>query len=95
MKQKPDFSHNVDNGKSITKKPSFVSCDHCDDLNFVFGSAFIKNGLNFPDAFFTQDEKDFSLNVMRYFTNFALSGLVNVFFFEKNVRVYNFILLSV
>jgi len=74
MKQKPDFSHNVENGKNIIKKPSFVSCDHCDDLNFVFGSPFIKDGLNFPDAYFTQDEKEFSLDVMRYFTNFALSG---------------------
>lgn len=74
IRQQPDFNHTPSNGKDVLKKPNIVSCDHCDDLYFVWGIPFIPGGLNHSDAYFTEDEKELSIKVMRYFTNFALSS---------------------
>jgi len=78
MKQKPDLNHSLLNGPTITKKPDFVSCDHCDDLYFVWGTPFIKGELNHEGAYFTDEEIELSLQVMKYFTNFAAFGDPNI-----------------
>lgn len=78
MRQQPDFNHNPENGKNVVKKPNFVSCDHADDLYFIWGSPFLPDSLNHKDAFFTQNEKDLSASVMTYFTNFARNSDPNI-----------------
>uniref|UniRef100_H2Z3F9 Carboxylesterase type B domain-containing protein n=1 Tax=Ciona savignyi TaxID=51511 RepID=H2Z3F9_CIOSA len=73
MTQQPDLNHNKDNGPTVMKKPSFVKCDHADDLYFVHGVPFVKGDLE-HEADFTDAERELARNVMKYFTNFARTG---------------------
>ncbi|XP_044126282.1 fatty acyl-CoA hydrolase precursor, medium chain-like isoform X2 [Bufo gargarizans] len=58
------------------ERPSFVKCDHGDEIFFVFGGAFLRN-----DTFFagpaTPEEKVLTRKVMTYWTNFARTGNPN------------------
>ncbi|XP_044126175.1 fatty acyl-CoA hydrolase precursor, medium chain-like [Bufo gargarizans] len=58
------------------ERPSFVKCDHGDEIFFVFGGAFLRN-----DTFFagpaTPEEKVLTREVMKYWTNFARTGNPN------------------
>uniref|UniRef100_A0A8D0M4N3 Carboxylesterase type B domain-containing protein n=1 Tax=Sus scrofa TaxID=9823 RepID=A0A8D0M4N3_PIG len=49
------------------RKPAFVKADHTDEIRFVFGGAFLKEGA-------TEEEKWLSRKMMRYWANFARSG---------------------
>ena len=62
------FSHH----SSQSKLPEWTGAAHADDLYFVFG-----DGLN-PDMNYTEEEKLLSLQIMKYFGNFAKNGYSNL-----------------
>ncbi|XP_036605743.1 liver carboxylesterase 1-like [Trichosurus vulpecula] len=51
-------------------KPATVQADHGDDLFFVFGSPFLRDG-------FSEEEKQLSSRMMKYWSNFAWNGNPN------------------
>ncbi|XP_019065276.1 carboxylesterase 5A [Fukomys damarensis] len=57
-------------------KPAFVKADHCDEICFVFGGAFLMGDIvMFEGA--TKEEKLMGRKMMRYWANFAQSGNPN------------------
>lgn len=50
--------------------PKWTGVMHADEINYVFGEA-----LN-PKLQYTDEERDFSRRIMRYWTNFARYGSV-------------------
>ncbi len=45
--------------------------DHTDDLDFVFGKPLMGD-----DELFSEEEEQFNIDVMSYYSNFAYTGLV-------------------
>ncbi|OBS58301.1 hypothetical protein A6R68_10535 [Neotoma lepida] len=60
-----EFKHHTPSG--IIVKPRHDGADHADELSYIFGSPFSK-GLS------TSEEKEFSLQMMKYWANFARTG---------------------
>ncbi|XP_018620621.1 carboxylesterase 5A isoform X2 [Scleropages formosus] len=58
------------------KRPSLVTCDHADDIFFVFGMCFVDGHFKFTEEFPEKDKK-LSRTVMSYFGNFAWTGSPN------------------
>ncbi|XP_044125244.1 fatty acyl-CoA hydrolase precursor, medium chain-like [Bufo gargarizans] len=58
------------------ERPSFVKCDHGDEIFFVFGGAFLRNGTFFAGPA-TLEEEVLTKKVMKYWTNFARTGNPN------------------
>nr|XP_057931474.1 cocaine esterase [Doryrhamphus excisus] len=58
------------------KRPSFVKCDHGDDLFTVFGICFTTTHVQITDTC-PEDEEQFSRTVMSYWGNFARTGSPN------------------
>uniref|UniRef100_A0A8C5S3W5 Carboxylesterase type B domain-containing protein n=1 Tax=Laticauda laticaudata TaxID=8630 RepID=A0A8C5S3W5_LATLA len=56
-------------------KPDFVKADHTDELNFVFGTLFLSNTTIFSEV--TEEEKQLSRTIMKYWSNFAHNGNPN------------------
>ncbi|KAM4012286.1 fatty acyl-CoA hydrolase precursor, medium chain-like [Anomaloglossus baeobatrachus] len=54
-------------------KPDYVKADHGDEVFFVIGGPFLKGDVLFTGAA-TEEEKDLSKVVMKYWANFARSG---------------------
>ncbi|KAM9301767.1 fatty acyl-CoA hydrolase precursor, medium chain-like [Gastrophryne carolinensis] len=54
-------------------RPDYVKADHTDDLFYVFGGAFLRDGTIFASKA-TDDEKLLTRTVMRYWANFARNG---------------------
>ncbi|KAJ1082462.1 hypothetical protein NDU88_002630 [Pleurodeles waltl] len=57
-------------------RPDFVKCDHGDELGFVFGGPFLDHDVIFSDNS-TDEEKDLSKTMMKYWANFARNGNPN------------------
>ncbi|XP_044125309.1 fatty acyl-CoA hydrolase precursor, medium chain-like isoform X2 [Bufo gargarizans] len=57
-------------------RPSFVKCDHGDEIFFVFGGAFLRDGAFFA-APATPEEEVLTKKVLKYWTNFARTGKPN------------------
>ncbi|XP_063801699.1 fatty acyl-CoA hydrolase precursor, medium chain-like isoform X2 [Pseudophryne corroboree] len=54
-------------------KPDYVKADHTDELIYVMGGPYLRNGVVFAgDA--TDEEKALSRTIMRYWANFARNG---------------------
>lgn len=49
----------------------WVVGDHTDDLDFVFGKPLMGD-----DELFSEEEEQFNIDVMSYYSNFAYTGLV-------------------
>ncbi|XP_044125310.1 fatty acyl-CoA hydrolase precursor, medium chain-like [Bufo gargarizans] len=58
------------------ERPSFVKCDHGDELFFVFGGALLRDGAFFA-APATPEEEVLTRKVLKYWTNFARTGKPN------------------
>ncbi|XP_025028945.1 fatty acyl-CoA hydrolase precursor, medium chain isoform X2 [Python bivittatus] len=57
-------------------KPDFVKADHADELGFVFGGPFLRSdSVILSEA--TENEKQFSRTIMKYWSNFARNGNPN------------------
>ncbi|XP_063169051.1 cocaine esterase isoform X1 [Candoia aspera] len=57
-------------------KPDFVKADHTDELGFVFGGPFLRNNsVILSEA--TENEKQLSRTIMKYWSNFARNGNPN------------------
>ncbi|XP_061450123.1 fatty acyl-CoA hydrolase precursor, medium chain-like isoform X2 [Rhineura floridana] len=57
-------------------KPDFVKADHGDELGFVFGAPFLRSdSVIISDS--TEDEKQLSRTIMKYWGNFARNGNPN------------------
>ncbi|XP_070808807.1 fatty acyl-CoA hydrolase precursor, medium chain-like isoform X1 [Pituophis catenifer annectens] len=57
-------------------KPDFVKADHGDEVGFVFGGPFLRsNSVKLSEA--TEDEKQLSRTIMKYWSNFAHNGNPN------------------
>ncbi|KAM9302214.1 fatty acyl-CoA hydrolase precursor, medium chain-like [Gastrophryne carolinensis] len=54
-------------------RPDFVEADHTDDLLYLFGGPFLRDGILFASKV-TEDEKLLSRIYMRYWANFARTG---------------------
>ncbi|XP_066439894.1 fatty acyl-CoA hydrolase precursor, medium chain-like [Eleutherodactylus coqui] len=54
-------------------RPDFVKADHTDELVFVFGGPFLRDGVFFAGPA-TDAEKTLSRKMMRYWANFARTG---------------------
>ncbi|KAG9464267.1 hypothetical protein GDO78_020223 [Eleutherodactylus coqui] len=54
-------------------RPDYVKADHGDELFFVFGGPFLRDGVLFAGPA-TDAEKALSRNMMRYWANFARTG---------------------
>ncbi|XP_073469289.1 fatty acyl-CoA hydrolase precursor, medium chain-like isoform X1 [Aquarana catesbeiana] len=54
-------------------KPDFVKADHADELIYVFGGPFLRDGVVFAGNS-TDEEKALSRTIMRYWANFARNG---------------------
>ncbi|XP_072492066.1 carboxylesterase 3 isoform X2 [Notamacropus eugenii] len=68
-----EFQHRPSTFNKI--KPAFVKADHSADLPFVFGGPFMtdeRSMLAFPDS--TEEEKQLSRMIMRYWANFIRKG---------------------
>ncbi|XP_078524530.1 fatty acyl-CoA hydrolase precursor, medium chain-like isoform X2 [Lissotriton helveticus] len=57
-------------------RPDFVKADHGDELGFVFGVPFLDNDVVFLGNV-TDEEKDLSKTMMKYWANFARNGNPN------------------
>ncbi|KAK7804878.1 hypothetical protein U0070_006860 [Myodes glareolus] len=60
-----EFKHHAPSG--IIVKPRHDGADHGDELFYIFGSPFSKGSS-------TSEEKEFSLQIMKYWANFARTG---------------------
>jgi len=78
MSQSVQYNHSPEYNKEKEPyfKSSFCECDHGDDINFTFGIPFSSAKLTI-DASFTQEEREFSRQWMKYIVNFATSGNPN------------------
>uniref|UniRef100_A0A8C6VH43 Carboxylic ester hydrolase n=1 Tax=Naja naja TaxID=35670 RepID=A0A8C6VH43_NAJNA len=57
-------------------KPDFVKADHGDELSFVLGGPFLsRTSVTFSEA--TEEEKQLSRTIMKYWSNFARNGNPN------------------
>ncbi|KAH0619403.1 hypothetical protein JD844_000015 [Phrynosoma platyrhinos] len=69
-----EFQHRPSTFKDI--KPDYVKADHGDELGFVFGVSFMRDSLiGLGNA--TEEERQLSRTVMRYWGNFARNGNPN------------------
>ncbi|XP_040266544.1 fatty acyl-CoA hydrolase precursor, medium chain-like isoform X2 [Bufo bufo] len=57
-------------------RPSFVKCDHGDEILFVFGGPFLRDGAFFAGPA-TPEEEVLTREVIKYWTNFARTGKPN------------------
>ncbi|KAG8562430.1 hypothetical protein GDO81_015674 [Engystomops pustulosus] len=66
-----EFQHRPSLFKDL--KPNYVKADHADEIFFVVGGPFLDKGIMFsgPD---TEEEKNLSKAVMKYWANFARKG---------------------
>ncbi|KAI4888538.1 hypothetical protein NFI96_013034, partial [Prochilodus magdalenae] len=67
-----EFQHTYNELKK--KRPSFVGCDHADEIHFVFGSCFASSHIS---GQFTEEENELCRTVMAYWGNFARTGSPN------------------
>ncbi|XP_040266541.1 fatty acyl-CoA hydrolase precursor, medium chain-like isoform X2 [Bufo bufo] len=58
------------------ERPKFVKCDHGDEIFFVFGGAFLRDGAFFAGPA-TPEEEVLTRKVIKYWTNFARTGNPN------------------
>ncbi|XP_072285167.1 pyrethroid hydrolase Ces2e-like [Pyxicephalus adspersus] len=59
------------------KRPQWVKADDGDDLVFVLGGPFIRDGALYKSHTFPEEEKTLSKTVMKYWANFARTGNPN------------------
>ncbi|XP_073515807.1 fatty acyl-CoA hydrolase precursor, medium chain-like isoform X2 [Phyllobates terribilis] len=57
-------------------RPDFVKADHTDELFFVSGGAFLRDGVIYSGPA-TEEEKRLAKTIMKYFANFARTGNPN------------------
>ncbi|XP_073469294.1 fatty acyl-CoA hydrolase precursor, medium chain-like isoform X1 [Aquarana catesbeiana] len=57
-------------------RPDFVKADHVDEIVYVFGGPFLRDGVLFA-GHATDEEKALSRTIMRYWANFARNGNPN------------------
>ncbi|XP_056384350.1 fatty acyl-CoA hydrolase precursor, medium chain-like [Hyla sarda] len=71
----PVFLYEYQHPSSIMShgRPDFVKADHGDELSFVFGGPFLRDG-EFFAGHVTDEEKILSRTIMRYWANFARTG---------------------
>lgn len=69
------FSH-LPETKFWPEAPAWVGVAHAEDLPFIFGYGF--SPYRVPEWYFNPNEEELSLDIMRYFTNFAKTGNPNV-----------------
>lgn len=55
-------------------RPPWVKADHGDELVFVFGGPFLRDGAVYKPYNYPEEEKKLSKTIMRYWGNFARSG---------------------
>lgn len=67
--------------------PKWTGVMHADEINYVFGEV-----LN-PKLDYTDEEREFSRRIMRYWTNFARYGSDNYYYFQIFNSIYLFDLL--
>lgn len=65
------FSH-LPETKFWPSAPAWVGVAHAEDLPFIFGYGF--SPYREPEWYFNSSEEELSLDIMRYFTNFAKTG---------------------
>ncbi|XP_069822449.1 carboxylesterase 1D-like isoform X2 [Dendropsophus ebraccatus] len=72
----PVFFYEFQHCPSVLKdlRPDFVKCDHGDELMFVFGGPFLRDGTFFSLGEIPNEEKALSQTVMKYWANFARHG---------------------
>ncbi|KAM5138778.1 uncharacterized protein ACMZJ9_017288 [Mantella aurantiaca] len=58
----------------VDSRPSWVKANHGDDLVFVFGGPFLRDGALFTPHEYPEEEKTLSKTIMRYWANFARTG---------------------
>ena len=73
MRKRTEFNHSNTNGPDIKNKPDYVTCDHGDSPQYIWGVPFVEGDLP-GGAWFTKEESEFSRLTMKYFTNFAKTG---------------------
>ncbi|XP_078684143.1 fatty acyl-CoA hydrolase precursor, medium chain-like [Branchiostoma floridae x Branchiostoma belcheri] len=66
-----EFQHRSDS--VLPDLPSYAKADHGDDLFYLFGLPFLRDGGAWKYNF-TQEERELSLDMMAYWTNFAANG---------------------
>ncbi|KAF4799027.1 Fatty acyl-CoA hydrolase precursor, medium chain [Turdus rufiventris] len=57
-------------------KPAYVKADHGDEVGFVFGGPFLAGDIQLRSEF-TEEEKNLSRTLMKYWANFARNGNPN------------------
>ncbi|NWX85183.1 EST5A Carboxylesterase, partial [Nothoprocta ornata] len=57
-------------------KPDYVKADHGDEVSFVFGGPFLAGDIRLRDEV-TEEEKNLSRTLMKYWANFARNGNPN------------------
>ncbi|NXD08282.1 EST5A Carboxylesterase, partial [Nothocercus nigrocapillus] len=57
-------------------KPDYVKADHGDEVNFVFGGPYLAGDIHLRDEV-TEEEKNLSRTLMKYWANFARNGNPN------------------
>ncbi|XP_071973115.1 cocaine esterase-like isoform X2 [Engystomops pustulosus] len=72
----PIFFYEFQHPPSVLKdfRPNFVKSDHGDELMFVFGGPFLRDGTYFSMGNVPNEEKILSKTVMTYWANFARNG---------------------
>uniref|UniRef100_A0A8C6Z1J8 Carboxylesterase type B domain-containing protein n=1 Tax=Nothoprocta perdicaria TaxID=30464 RepID=A0A8C6Z1J8_NOTPE len=56
-------------------KPDYVKADHGDEVSFVFGGPFLAGDIRLHEV--TEEEKNLSRTLMKYWANFARNGNPN------------------
>ncbi|XP_042293689.1 cocaine esterase [Sceloporus undulatus] len=72
----PVYLYEFQHRPSTVIKPDYVKADHGDEIGFVFGVPFMSDGLLAPGDS-TEEERQLSRTMMRYWGNFARSGNPN------------------
>lgn len=57
-------------------KPEYVKADHGDEVGFVFGGPYLAGDISLRDEA-TEEEKNLSRTLMKYWANFARNGSPN------------------
>ncbi|KAM3918376.1 fatty acyl-CoA hydrolase precursor, medium chain-like [Leptodactylus fuscus] len=72
----PVFFYEFQHRPSVLKnqRPDFVKSDHGDELMFVFGGPFLRDGAFFSMGDTPDEERTLSKAVMKYWANFARNG---------------------
>ncbi|XP_040183715.1 uncharacterized protein LOC120916837 [Rana temporaria] len=56
------------------RRPPWVKADHADEMAFVFGGPFVRDGILYKSYNYPEEEKKLSKTMMNYWANFARTG---------------------